>query len=673
MAQRSRLQAAAAAEIGPLPAVRDPARRQACAGDLAAFARQYYADACSWPLSADHVRLLARIQTVIQEGGRLVNAVFRGAGKTTLAECATLWALLYGRRRYVAVFSADRRAAEKFLQSLKLSLELNERLAEDFPEAVLPVRALEGKPQRCASQTHQGRLTHIEWRSDRIVLAAIPGAPCAGAIVTCHGLLSGHRGMRHRAPDGRILRPDLVILDDPQTDASARSPLQTENRLRVIERAILRAGGHGSTQAVVLNGTVIAPGDLVDRLLERKGRWQAERVPMLKSMSEAHERLWLGEYARLRADYDPDDPAGQAAAWARATEFYRQHREEMDRGAVATWPDCYDRAHEISAVQHAYNILIDDGPDVFAAECQCRPLRPDPGQLEVAQSELVRRISGHARGEVPTGCEYLTAYVDVHDRLLYWAVWGFTRQLGGQLVDYGTEPEQGEEMFVLATAQRTLGRKYRGGREAAISAGLIELLSRLLERCFRRSDGIELQVHKVLVDAGYLREAVFGVVRRLRQGDRVMAAVGHGIRAGDRPMADWQRKPGEQPGWHWRIEPARSARGLRVVRIDTNYWKTLLRDRLALPVGDPAAAVFFGQAGTEHRLLAEHLTAEYPTETEGRGRKVIEWRHGPDRRDNHWLDCSVGCFVAASMLGAGLPGAGIPGNSRRRRRVRYLG
>ncbi len=55
-----------------------------------------------------------------------------------------------------------------------------------------------------------------------------------------------------------------------------------------------------------------------------------------------------------------------------------------------------------------------------------------------------------------------------------------------------------------------------------------------------------------------------------------------------------------------------------------------------------------------HRLFAEHLTAEYRVKTEGRGRSVDEWKSRPERGDNHWLDCIVGCAVAASMQGAAL-------------------
>ena len=87
-----------------------------------------------------------------------------------------------------------------------------------------------------------------------------------------------------------------------------------------------------------------------------------------------------------------------------------------------------------------------------------------------------------------------------------------------------------------------------------------------------------------------------------------------------------------------------------------------------------------GDTPEMHRLFAEHLTAEYRVKTEGRGRSVDEWKSRPERGDNHWLDCLVGCAVAASMQGASLKeiSGGVPQKKSRisfaeiqRKRNRY--
>ena len=57
-------------------------------------------------------------------------------------------------------------------------------------------------------------------------------------------------------------------------------------------------------------------------------------------------------------------------------------------------------------------------------------------------------------------------------------------------------------------------------------------------------------------------------------------------------------------------------------------------------------------------LFSEHMTAEYRVKTEGRGRRVEEWKMRPEAKDNHWWDGVVGNAVAASMAGCVLAGTG---------------
>jgi phage terminase large subunit GpA-like protein len=92
------------------------------------------------------------------------------------------------------------------------------------------------------------------------------------------------------------------------------------------------------------------------------------------------------------------------------------------------------------------------------------------------------------------------------------------------------------------------------------------------------------------------------------------------------------------------------------VLIDTNYWKTFVHARLAVAMGDPGCLSLPGRDGKTHRLLADHLTAEYRIKSSAQGRTVDEWKLRATRPDNHWLDCLVGCAVAASIQGASLAG-----------------
>ena len=98
------------------------------------------------------------------------------------------------------------------------------------------------------------------------------------------------------------------------------------------------------------------------------------------------------------------------------------------------------------------------------------------------------------------------------------------------------------------------------------------------------------------------------------------------------------------------------------VQFDANYWKSRLRDAFQVPLGDQAKSTvsIFGRQPREHRLLADHETSEYFLRVEARGRTVEQWQPRPGDPDNHWLDGSVGNFVAASLLGIRLPAAELP-------------
>ena len=131
---------------------------------------------------------------------------------------------------------------------------------------------------------------------------------------------------------------------------------------------------------------------------------------------------------------------------------------------------------------------------------------------------------------------------------------------------------------------------------------------------------------------------------------------GRFIGAGSKPLNDCDRKNGDRVGWNWRIPATTNDRPVRHVVFDSNFWKSFVQARLAVPVGDQGSLTLFGDNPTRHRLFAEHLTAEYRVQTSGRGRTVDEWKMRPEQSDNHWLDGLVGCAVGASIQGTSLLG-----------------
>jgi hypothetical protein len=173
------------------------------------------------------------------------------------------------------------------------------------------------------------------------------------------------------------------------------------------------------------------------------------------------------------------------------------------------------------------------------------------------------------------------------------------------------------------------------------------------------------------VDRGWEPKPVDAACRRLARSN-LWTSLGTGIGASQKPISEYDRKRGLAFGHYWWVPTPRRGE-LRHVRADVNYWKSFLRDRLLVGLADDGALTFFGKSRVEHELLAEHLVrSEIPDmKTSGTyGRTVEEWAPRTSKPDNHWLDCLVGCAVAANMLGLAVPGLAQP--ARRGRRMKSL-
>ena len=669
--ERSRERTRKGSEIGEIPPVKNPARREACRNNLALALRTYFPASCEWEFSPAHLRMISRDEEIAKSGGRNLRALPRGSGKTTIAENAAILEALYGRKRYIPIFGADKRAAESSIDAIKMELSENDLLYEDFPEVCHAVRALENKPQRCASQAHNGKLTYIEWTQNSIVLPRIEGSAAGGAVICCYGLMAASRGMKRRTPEGKQIRPDHVILDDPQTDESAGSVVQTRKRLSILRKGILKLAGHSKGFSIVCNATVIQRGDMIEQLLADPS-WQGERVKMVEKWSDRHEDMWLGEYATIRRAFDKEDPKAQLACHIRATQFYAERREAMDAGAVIYWPECYNRlpvdmGGELSAIQHAYNALIDDGPEVFASEYQQEPLEEAVESDSIAPADVSAAVRNVPQWIVPRGCETLTAFVDVQGALLYWMVVAWGHQLRGHVVAYGTYPDQGRAYFTLREAKRTL-QDVLGiqDQSAAIYAGLEALHEELLGRQFaREDDDAILQVALSLVDINWAQQqgTVLDFCRRSKWGPRVLPAKGRFVGASSvKGIADAKPDRGERVGANWRTSTIQRQRH---VLFDRNFWYSFVSGRIKLPEGDPQGLTL--HAG-DHSLLADHLGGNKPVLTVSKERSVNEWKLIPGRED-HWADGIVGAAVAASYTGLSAVGVESGPPRRERRQV----
>lgn len=638
-------------DIAPRPRVKNGRRKAKARKSFRYFCECYFPRTFYLKWSPDHLPIIAKIEKAVKEGGLFAMATPRGFGKTTLCETAALWASFIALHKSVMLIGSSAKHARRMLDHIKAELMDNELLLEDWPEVVYPFHKLAGMAQKATGQLYNDKPTRIQWTAEFVVFPTLPGCATSSGIIQVGSIDAQIRGVAHKRSDGETVRPSLIVLDDPQTDESAKSPMQIDHRMGMLKGAILGLAGVGKEISAILPCTVIQPDDMADQILDRKKHpiWQGERTKLVYEFP-TNKKLWA-KYEEIRAEDFRGGGDGR-----KATEFYRKNREAMDEGAKVAWEEHYT-PNELSAIQHAMNLLYRD-ERAFWSEQQNEPMLPEEMQnAAISVEEIFKKLNGIARREIPVGCQTLTAFIDVHKTLLYWTVVAWEEKFTGYVIDYGTYPDQKTSQFTVAGAKRTLALAARGtGLEGSIRAGLEKLTEQILGKEWIRDDGVSMKIDRCLIDAnwGQTRNTVYDFCRQSSHAAVITPSHGMGIGAATRPMDQVPKKRGDQVGSSWRIAgKPRATKQVRHAIYDTNFWKSFLVSRLVTAMGDPGCLSLFGRDPKVHQMFAEHLVSEYCEQTEGHGRKVDEWSRRPNA-ENHWLDCLVGCYVAASIQGIAL-------------------
>ncbi|MGI4815807.1 MAG: terminase gpA endonuclease subunit [Janthinobacterium lividum] len=665
--ERARTESQTGRDIGPLPEVAEPDRRQHCKDDLREFCETYMPMAFNLAWSSDHLKVIGIMQNAILKGGLFAVAMPRGNGKTTLAVAAAIWALLNNHRSWVVLIGATDAHAGKLLQNIMVHFESNADLLADYPEAVYPVRRLDRVAQRAKGQLLDGDPTRIGWTAKELILPTVEGSPVSGSRVTVTGITGAVRGLQATLADGSVIRPDFVLIDDPQTGESAHSHEQCERRLEIIRGDILGLAGNRTKISAVAPLTVVVKGDLADQLLDRKKcpEWQGVKTALMHH-EPTNVKLWE-QYAEVWADGHR-----QEKGLGPATEFYRVNRDALDAGAEPAWPERHNE-DEISAVQSAMNLKL-RGEASFYAEYQNDPVSLEAEQAVVLKADQVLdKVVEIKRGIVPTYATKLVAMCDVQGSILYYAVAAFDDDYRCHVVDYGTYPKQSKSYFFLREVDPSLATVTPEVRtipqEGQLRAGLDVLIGQLLDRDYVRDDGGKMRIGRLVIDAGWQGDVIKQAVAESKHKALIMPSRGWGLKPEMKPLDQWESKLGDRRGWSWLYKRAENS-----LFFDANLWKTFLAERIKAAKGLQASLTVFAGSRTAHKMFADHLTSEWSQPVTAAGRTIAKWDRYPNR-ENHFLDCVIGCMVAASEQGAAFighqPQSGQKASKRRKFNVRW--
>jgi len=283
-----------------------------------------------WDPSVCHEDLVRELQSLASAESVQLRAFAapRGLGKTTIAIIAILWASLYRHRLFVVIIAVNAELAEERLSAIKHHLLTNDRIFEDFPEIVAPIRAFGGEPRSASA--------NYPWRGSIIKLQN-------GVWITARGI------------DGSILglivenkRPDFVLIDDPEDEHTVRSKAETELRETRIRKEVLYLGALGGRCSYLLLCTIRRHACICDRFADPaiEPEWRGRRYSALQEPPERMD-LWdeFMDRCRDNGTERPVDAEGVQAAleispkvWAEMSLGHRRPWISMFRAGLKwTW------------------------------------------------------------------------------------------------------------------------------------------------------------------------------------------------------------------------------------------------------------------------------------------------------------------------------------------------
>jgi len=606
--------------VDPPPNVK--AARTRLEKSLTAWMLHHGGAAFDRPFSDDHKRCIAKIEAAGNSGGMFALAMPRGHGKSTMLKWATLYFMLTGRRHYVVIVAATAELAQTFVDFARQQIQESETLHAHYPHVTTYARATDGKAIKAKYQLRaDGKTSGILWSKTTLVLPEILDTdgkpyPSNGCILEGHGLTGAIRGKWRDTKSGRTLRPDFVLLDDPQTRESAESEAQCKLRERIITGDVLGLAGPRKRIAAVMPCTITRKGDLAARFLshETHPEWQGETCALVRAWPEAQDTLWQ-EYGRVFRD------EGLPAA----TEFYRARRADMDKGAAVSWEHRV-RDGELSAIQTAENLLIESG-DQFWAEYQNDPKEEGVTVYTLTPKTITDRTDrGRAAGAIPEWAQLVVAATDINPSYaLSTAIVGFGQDQRAALLWYGLHrmavPDE------LPPAQK----------RAAI---MLEL-----ERHGKALAVLPCRPERWMIDGGGSPEETvitFAALAQRTTGLEAVCAFGR----------SWQQcrpKTADRRFEHGYLHAESRVR--RWVIFNSDYWREVQQRAWLGAIGAPGSCDL---PRGNHQDFAEQVCRVWLID---KAPLADGWAYKWGRAEPHdFCDCMTMCFAAAAMGGIGTGG-----------------
>ena len=672
-AERQRNRRARFYEIGPIPAPADPVRRESTRYDLPRFLMTYCRDILDHePSPQILVGLVLPLQDAILNGGQVLLMSARGTGKTTIMKGAARWAIGHGHKRFVVGIAATKDlAVDGLFKETVESLGGGdcEEFMLDFPGLAIPIAMLGGNVKGSRTQTVNGKPTGMKFKETRFTLPSVVDdkgeyvEPSHGAVFVACSMGGAIKGLVNKKE-----RPDLFLIDDPQTESVAKSHTQTVEAEKFITGSVLGLAGHLQEPTAVMAITPIRVGDLACRFMDRKlhGEWRMIKMPYVEGWGESHEAIFAG----YKAAYEEDVRIGDGQRKL-SRQFYLDNRAAF--AGLKLVDDKNFTPKEVDAVHHLLNLRIRLKGE-FKAECLLDVTSESAGAV-LRPDEVEKAVNTYPRFALPPGTYQAVAFCDVNvseDAGLRYAVGAFGPNRVVAVVHKGRYPEEGVRLYPAGADPET--------REAAIIKGIKAVVADLMHSSYYcYSTGESVRLRSICFDGGFEMATV----------DSTLRWIGRNVNMGGTSLYwsrgfAWSKYDNNVTGVQLVKDHIHSAvsvskdgkRSYSFLAVHADYWKEIAQKAYRIPYPQRGSLSMFGGESAESvALWAEETCNEELIRTyrdEKSLRKAWEWNvirkgcsHSLDLAYNllalgHW----EGLYTALAPVDPGAaPAAGDGGDA----------
>lgn len=613
------------------------ARRRLECGPVETWLKHYWPGVYTRPFGEPHRKILAAIDHAIDHDQNFVVAMPRGWGKTSTALGGIIKALVDGRCRFPLFVSKTGTQATELLTDAHKFI-LSERFARDYPEITFPFSASTspqsfvyqhdgktGEPVSAARTREYLRLPDLPIR----VEGNDKPNPARGAYLWGTGITGdGIRGAHVMTAAGEWLRPDVAMVDDPETADSARSVSQCETRRDLIVKDIAGCGAQGKSIPIIVSTTIQRRGSVGDQLLDQSAHpdYHGLKVPAVATMP-TNLSLWEGEYDAERIAGIMDQDGG-----VRAARFYRQHRKQLDAGCELNWSGFEASRGVESHIQSAMDFYLSN-PAAFFSEWQQEPQDTVSALYRVDETSVMASAMEREPGKVPDEAMNTVVGIDINDYALSWAVayCDETRSVG--VTDYGQFPG-GSDLW---------NHRMSVSRAVAVAQGLTALCSTLAK---------SYTLDMIVIDGnGEVGNVAYSCLANLRQQTGVPVVAGRGAGSRHYYVPQSRKRVMKSGELCHLMKQAKNGKLYPSLFFDSHHWHKDMQLGFLLPAGAPGAVGLHGPA-RRHQRIASHVCADrlVGVRLTDAGKETMQWEKD-EHQKNDLADAVKLAMVGLSVNG----------------------